>query len=108
VPGKVERWDLQTLDLVGLLLHEQPVGYVSVNLPRMDELRDAPTRPPDDFEATGLEGLRRGEDLFVRESADCRRVLGAVRSTRQCLSCHGGERGDLLRAFSYTFTPRKQ
>jgi hypothetical protein len=31
-------------------------------------------------------------------------MLGAIRSTRQCLSCHGGNRGDLLGAFSYVFT----
>jgi mono/diheme cytochrome c family protein len=28
-------------------------------------------------------------------------MLGAVRSTRQCVACHGGDRGDLLGAFSY-------
>jgi hypothetical protein len=105
VPRADDPWQLQTLDLVGLLRHDQPVAYISANLPRMDELRDAPTRPLDDFETAGLAALGRGEDLSVRQSAECRRVLGAVRCTKHCLSCHGGERGDLLGAFSYTFTP---
>jgi hypothetical protein len=100
-PGRLR---LQTLDLVGLLLHDEPVVYISDHLPRMDELREAPTRPLDDFETAGLAVLRRGEDLFVQAGTEGARALGAVRSTRQCLSCHGGQRGDLLGAFSYTFT----
>jgi hypothetical protein len=102
-PDPTQGWALRTLDLVGLVVHEGPVAYVSANLPRMDELRKAPTRPLDPFETAGLAALRRGEDLFVRDTTDGRRrVLGAIRSGKQCLSCHGGERGELLGAFSYT------
>jgi hypothetical protein len=101
VPEPDGSWKLQTLDLVGLVLSPRPVAYVSANLPRMDELREAPTRPLDDFEAAGLATLRRGEDLFVRDVADGLRALGSIRSTKQCLGCHGGQRGQLLGAFSY-------
>src|SRR5262249_17458005 len=48
-----ERWETQAVELVGVLVHSQPVVYVSANLPRMDELRKAPTRPLDVFEAAG-------------------------------------------------------
>jgi hypothetical protein len=103
-PGR--RWALKTLDLVGLVVHDKPVAYVSANLPRMDELRRAPTRPLDAFETAGLKSLRGGEDLFVRDTPDGhRRVLGAVRSGKHCLSCHEGQRGELLGAFSYTLAP---
>ncbi|HVK13273.1 MAG TPA: hypothetical protein VM597_31255 [Gemmataceae bacterium] len=102
VPDPADAWKVGTIDLVGLLLHPEPVAYVSANLPRMDELRDAPTRPLDPFEAEGLELLRGGEELFARGSDKRARMLGAVRSTKQCLACHGGDRGDLLGAFSYT------
>jgi hypothetical protein len=101
-PEPGESWRLQTIELVGLALHDAPVVYVAPHLPRMDELREAPTRPPDAFEAAGLESLRSGEDLVVRGTADGLRMLGALRSTEQCLACHGGERGDLVGAFSYT------
>jgi hypothetical protein len=104
VPTAEPPWRLQTLDLLGLVVHEEPTVYVSATLPRMDELGSVPTRPPDQFEAAGLRALRSGEDLFVREAGDCRRMVGAIRSTRQCLSCHSGNRGDLLGAFSYVFT----
>ena len=43
--------------------------------------------------------LRQGEDLFT--SGDGLRMLGAVYSLKQCVACHGGERGDLLGALSY-------
>lgn len=99
-------WKLQTLDLVGLVVHDSPVAYVSANLPRMDELRDAPTRPLDEFETTALKAIQRGEDLFLRETQEERRLLGSIRSAKQCVNCHGGRRGDLLGAFSYTFAAR--
>jgi hypothetical protein len=102
VPGPQERWAVETIDLVGLLLRDEPLAYVSKNLPRMDELRAAPTRPLDSFETQGLATLRKGEELFVRGSETKVRMLGAIRSTKQCLDCHGGARGDLLGAFSYS------
>jgi hypothetical protein len=98
------RWTVQTLDLVGLVLHDLPAVYVSDHLPRMDELRGAPTRPPDDFETEGLKILRGGKNLFVRETKHGGRMLGAIRAARQCLGCHSGQRGQLLGAFSYTLT----
>jgi hypothetical protein len=102
VPVPTTRWTVRTLDLVGLLLHDEPVVYISDHLPRMDELRGAPTRPPDKFESLGLASLRHGEDLFISRDGECLRMLGAVYSTKQCVACHGGQRGDLLGAFSYT------
>jgi hypothetical protein len=101
-PESVGPWQLQTVDLVGLLLRDEPVVYVSSHLPRMDELREAPTRKLDALESVGLSGLRRGDDLFVRETGGRLRMLGAIRATKQCTACHGCERGDLLGAFSYT------
>ena len=93
---------MRTLDLVGLLLHETPVVYVSDHLPQMDELRRVPIRPLDKFERLGLAALHHGDDLFISRDGKDLRMLGAVYSSRQCVDCHGGERGDLLGAFSYT------
>ncbi len=38
----IARWRVRTLELVGMLLHETPVVYVSEHLPRMAELRARP------------------------------------------------------------------
>jgi hypothetical protein len=103
-PTPERPWTLQTLDLVRLLLHEKPTAYVSKDLPRMKELLAAPTRDLDEFETAGLFALQRGDDLFVRERGSERRMLGAIRAARQCLSCHDAERGDLFGAFSYRMT----
>jgi hypothetical protein len=46
---KPATWQIVRLELVGLLRHETPVAYVSKNLPQMNELRDAPTRPLGEF-----------------------------------------------------------
>jgi len=96
-----EKWTVASVELVGLLLHPHPVVYVSPNLPNMEELRGAPTRPLDRFEAAGLEAIQRGEDLFVGQTPSGTRMIGAIRSAKQCLQCHEGNRGDLLGAFSY-------
>ena len=96
-----ENWEIQDLALVSLLKFDEPAVYISQHLPRMDELRDAPTRRLDNFEREALEGLRQGENLQVRSSPNQIRMLGAIRSLRQCASCHGTERGELLGAFSY-------
>ncbi len=102
VPGPTKQWKVQTLELVSLLLHDEPEVYESSHLPRMDRVHSLPTRPLDRFESYGLDALRRGEDLIATQGDEGVRMLGAVRSFKQCLPCHGGERGALLGAFSYT------
>jgi hypothetical protein len=101
VPAPANRWTVRTLELVSLLLHDEPEVYVSDHLPRMERLHGQPTRPLDRFERYGLDALGQGEDMFVSKSDEGVRMLGAVRSTKQCIACHGGDRGDLLGAFSY-------
>jgi hypothetical protein len=86
---------------VSLLKHDPPAVYVSKHLPRMDELKDAATRPLDGFERDALPKLLRDDDLVVDDSAETVRMLGALRAGKDCLACHRGSRGDLLGAFSY-------
>ncbi|WP_337176707.1 hypothetical protein [Paludisphaera sp.] len=97
------RWRARSLELVGLL-DDEPVVYVSDELPGMGRPRGG-TRPLDRFEGPALEMLRRGEDLCVVRDGEVVRMLGAVRSGRRCVECHGGDRGDLLGAFSYVLGP---
>jgi hypothetical protein len=89
------------VELVGLLEHPEPVVYVSENLPRMDELRNAPTRPLDGFENAALERILKGDDIITATTPDGSRMLGAIRALKSCLLCHDAEYGDLLGAFSY-------
>lgn len=100
-PSVAKKWWIDRLELVSLLKHEEPAVYLSEHLPRMQELRDAETRPLDDFEQEALAALRRGEDIKEQSTPDRIRMLGAVRAVKQCLKCHSVERGDLLGAFSY-------
>jgi hypothetical protein len=95
------RWKVQRLELLSLLKFDEPAVYLSDHLPRMDELRDAKTRPPDEFEKRGLDALRRGKDLELESSATRVRMLGSIRSLQQCIQCHQVKRGELLGAFSY-------
>jgi hypothetical protein len=105
VPKPSGRWKVESIELVSLLLHDKPVVYVSDKLPAMTRSHDLPTRPLNEFEEFGLHALRNGDDLFSSQELAGVRLLGALRSTRQCVACHGGTRGDLLGAFSYTLRP---
>jgi hypothetical protein len=96
-----DHWFIQNLQLVSLLKHDPPAAYLSENLPRMDELRDAKTRPLDAFEEQALAALRGGEDVTMQEGPDRIRMLGSIRALKQCVKCHAVERGELLGAFSY-------
>lgn len=98
-------WQITQLDLVSLLKHKTPVAYVSKNLPQMDELDDAPTRPLDSFEQNAVERLRSEEDLVIDEAAERIRMVGSLRAAKDCTECHSVRRGELLGAFSYEFTP---
>jgi hypothetical protein len=94
-------WRIDSLDLISILKHKEPVANVSKHLPRMDELRAAPTRPLDDFESERLVKLRSGETLSAAERPRRLRMLGAIRAQDICLNCHSAKVDDLLGAFSY-------
>jgi hypothetical protein len=96
-----DRWRVDKLELVSLLRHNEPVVYVSDHLPRMAELRTAPTRPLDEFEREQLPRLFRGDDLAAVPAPRRIRMLGAIRAFEECLNCHNAAEKDLLGAFSY-------
>jgi hypothetical protein len=109
-------WEIKSLDLVGLVVHETPVVYVSGNIsamgptmiPPMMDLKKKPTREMDVFESEGLEELASGKALYIRSKADTIRVLGPIHAAKTCLRCHGdAKEGDLLGAFSYTLRQAK-
>jgi hypothetical protein len=106
VPAPGPKWVLRRLELVSLLVHDEPAVYVSDHLPQMDAMHRTPTRDLDRFETFALERLKGGDDVFVAEAGESLRMLGAVRSAKQCVRCHGGGRGDLLGAFSYALQVR--
>ena len=94
------------VQLVSLLKHDTPAVYLSENLPRMAELSSATaeTRPLDDFEVEALQKLHDGRELVIDDHPDHIRMFGAIRSLRQCTTCHETtRRGELLGAFSYLF-----
>jgi hypothetical protein len=95
------KWKVETVDLVSLLMHAEPAVYLSNDLPRMEERGKTPTRKLNVFESAGLKAIEGGDTLYLREAPGRLLLLGAIRSADQCVKCHGGDRGDLLGAFSY-------
>jgi len=101
------QWKIARLELVSLLKHETPVAYISRNLPQMDELRDAPTRPLDAFERQSLDSLRSDEDVVIDKTTDRIRMVGSLRAAKTCLDCHSVRRGELLGALTYELVPAR-
>jgi hypothetical protein len=100
---KEKLWEIKSLDLVGVVMHDTPVVYMSEKIPAMKDLSTKPTRPLDYFELAGLEQLLKGEAIYVRSKDDTLRVLGPIQAGKACLKCHHeSKEGDLLGAFSYT------
>lgn len=106
-PKPKPQYTLERLELVGLVRNAEPAVYVSEFLPRMTELDAVTTRPADGFEAAGLTRLAAGEDLVANAVGSKVRLLGAIRNMTACVECHGGQRGDLLGAFSYRLAEAK-
>jgi hypothetical protein len=96
-----ERWLVVRLELVSLLKQKEPAVYVAAELPRMEELKKARTRPLSEFEGQALQALRGGEEVVTAATTNHISMLGALRASKQCLECHQVQRGDLLGAFSY-------
>lgn len=96
-----ERWLLRRLELMSVWKYDQPAVYVLDHLPRMDEIKNATTRPLNEFEQQALKTLQKGEDLATDATVNRIHLLGSLRAGKQCLECHQVERGDLLGAFSY-------
>jgi hypothetical protein len=67
----------------------------------MDELRDVPCRPLDEFETENLPKLRAGDELASAQGPRRLRMIGAIRARDECLKCHSADPGELLGAFSY-------
>ncbi len=102
-------WSIERLELVSLLKFDGPRVYVLDHLPRMDQLsgENVPTRALDTFESKALAALYGREDVVVANEGRKYRMLGSLRAARQCLDCHGVQRGDLLGAFSYSLRKNK-
>ncbi len=94
-------WRIRRMNLVSLLKFPQPAVYESENVPAMQELVKAKTRPLDKFEADALQKLRDGEQIVVASQTNRILMLGSLRATKRCLDCHSVQSGELLGAFSY-------
>ena len=101
-PAKDE-WRINRIELVSLLLNEQPRVYVAKpgELPTMENVVDRETRKLSDFESRGLKSLADGRDTFVSATVNRIEMMGAIRAADNCLQCHDGKRGKILGAFSY-------
>lgn len=92
---------IERVELVSLLLHEDPCVYVLHERPTPLHSRLARRRPLDEFEQRSLNAIREGTDLVWTREAPTR-LFGAIRADRHCLECHTGAReNDLLGALTY-------
>lgn len=80
------------------------IGGTVVARPRPASTEALQTRALDFFEMAGVEELQKGKDVYIRTKDKAIRMLGALRASGECLTCHtDAGKGELLGAFSYTF-----
>ena len=98
-----EAWTFKKVQLVGLVVHPEPVAYESDAVPMAKTAGDIPTRSLDGFEVRGLKRLREGDDIYVETiTGKQARVMGPIFAGAKCVNCHA-KTGELLGAFSYTY-----
>ena len=86
-------WKANRLELVSLLMHDEPLVYDVDELPNMETLSSetAKTRALDEFETKALEALKSGEELFVRATKNRILMVGSIRASEQA-----GDRAAIL------------
>jgi len=94
-------WQLQKVELVGLIKHAKPVVYDTDKVPGMKEAKEVPTRDLDAFEKAALEDLRNGEKMKVERHGNEIRAMGPIFAAKRCAACHE-KTCQLLGGFSYT------
>jgi hypothetical protein len=120
-------FQMELLQLVGLLKEAQPVAYVAKTSEEMrieaqskltagnntgpsPDLRAArfKTRPLEEAEMKGLKLLQAGNDFVPLEIAGQHAYIGAIRADKTCLECHDTHHeGSLLGAFVYQYDAGK-
>jgi hypothetical protein len=134
-PAANELWQIETLNLVGLLDAKKPVVYDSFKV-RNEWIKmhveginkdgvtvktnDTPAaksdknglpagaRLPNMFEEAAIQKLLQGQSLFVYGQEDTIRMMGALHAGNQCIRCHDVKEGDVLGALSYTLRKAKR
>ena len=96
-------WKVNRIQLISLLIHDEPCAYQTENLPNMEELGNdtAQTRVLNEFEVEAIEKLKAEEQLLVRATLNRILMVGSIRAKKNCLQCHAAQENDLLGAFSY-------
>ena len=91
-----------TIMNLSLLKHKNPVAYLSSfgGLTRKN-YKKAKTRSLTSFEKDALSKLNKGQAAIFNSNPKRLALLGAVRASKDCLSCHHASEGELLGAFSY-------
>jgi hypothetical protein len=99
-PPATLRYQLKTLELIGIARHANPVAFVIGT--HTDRSGAEHTRPLNAFERRALVRLRSGNEVAAETTKAGRHVVGAIRATGECTSCHGTSKvGENLGAFSY-------
>lgn len=99
-PPETIRYRLKSLELIGIAKHATPVAFVIGS--HTDRSRVEHTRPLSRFEQQALARLRSANEVVGATTSSGRDVVGAIRATGECTSCHATSKAeDLLGALSY-------
>jgi hypothetical protein len=99
-PPEATRYRLKSLELIGIARHATPVAFVIGN--HIDRSAVEQNRPLGRFEQRALARLRSANEIVGETTRNGRDIVGAIRATGECTSCHAtSAAGDLLGAFSY-------
>lgn len=93
------------MQLVGLLLSDEPVAYRTPTERFKSFIykdKEKEKRELSEFERQAIDQLRDGEEVVFSDPGKHRIAVGALRADASCIKCHNeAKEGDLLGAFTY-------
>jgi len=102
-PAAKSSWKLVRLELIGLRDHGIPVSVAAPQMAKGNRLNRGLAVASNEFERSAIQQLlsKLDADVIVQEEREEIQVVGALRATERCQSCHDVRRGELLGGLTY-------
>jgi hypothetical protein len=99
-----QKYRIESMDLIGLIPDSQPAVYLASANRHRPRPKDVKKRALDEFETEAVANFDKRELMWKMSDKNVR-MVGVLRATQDCMSCHKTKEGEILGAFTYVLVP---